>query len=116
MLTNTPLSICDNSSQEDLGETTMDPSFIISLLSGAAGGNVAGSMLKNASLGLVGNSIAGIAGGGIGGKLLAMAVPALGGMGGGLDIGSIVGQVLGGGVGGGALMWIVSMIRGMMAK
>jgi hypothetical protein len=92
-------------------------SLIISLLSGAAGGNVAASMLKNVSLGTLGNSLAGIAGGGIGGKLLAMAVPALGGMaGGGLDIGSIIGQVLGGGVGGGALMAIIGMLRGAMAK
>ena len=38
--------------------------LIIQLVSGAVGGNVAGSMMKNSSLGTLGNSIAGIAGGG----------------------------------------------------
>lgn len=37
---------------------------IISLISGAAAGNVAGALLKNLSLGGLGNSIAGIAGDG----------------------------------------------------
>jgi hypothetical protein len=93
-------------------------SLIISLVSGAAGGNVAGALVKNINLGTLWNSVAGIAGGGIGGKLLAMLVPALGGMAGagGLDIGSIIGQVLGGGIGGGALLAIVSMARQAMAK
>ena len=89
-------------------------SLLISLVSGAAGGNVAGALFKNISMGTLWNSVAGIAGGGIGAKLLGLVVPAL--MGGGLDIGSIVGQVLGGGVGGGALMAVVSMIRSAMAK
>ena len=37
-------------------------SLIIQLLSGAAGGNIVGSVMKNQSLGTVGNSIAGIIG------------------------------------------------------
>mgnify|MGYP000623831868 CR=1 FL=1 len=41
-------------------------SLIIQLLSGAAGGNIVGSVLKNISLGTVGNSIAGILGGVLG--------------------------------------------------
>ena len=43
---------------------------IISLISGAVGGNIAGSALKEQSLGTLGNSIAGIIGGGLGGQLL----------------------------------------------
>ena len=46
--------------------------LIIQLVSGAAGGNLAGSLMKNLSLGTLGNSIAGILGGGLGGQLLGM--------------------------------------------
>lgn len=53
--------------------------LIIELVSGAVGGNIAGGLLKNLSLGPVGNSIAGIVGGGIGGQLLGMLVPAIAG-------------------------------------
>ena len=44
--------------------------LLIQLISGAVGGNVAGGLLKNLSLGTLGNSIAGIVGGGIGGQIL----------------------------------------------
>lgn len=95
----------------------MDPALIISLLSGAAGGNAAGSMFKNLSLGMLGNSVAGIVGGGIGGKLIAILLPALAAKaGGGMDIMSILSSVLSGGVGGGGLMAVIGMVRGMLAK
>ena len=42
--------------------------LLVQLISGALGGNVAGSLLKNLSLGTVGNSLAGIVGGGLGGQ------------------------------------------------
>ena len=90
-------------------------SLLIQLVSGAAGGNVAGALLKNISLGTLGNSLAGIVGGGIGGQILAQVLhmaPAAGG----LDIGSILTQVAGGGVGGGGLMAIIGLVRSMMAK
>ena len=74
--------------------------LIVQLISGALGGNVAGALLKQFSLGPVGNSIVGIIGGGLGGPLLGMVgagdVAAAGGA--GLDIGSIVSNVAGGGV------------------
>jgi hypothetical protein len=91
--------------------------LIIELVSGAVGGNIAGGLLKNLSLGPVGNSIAGIVGGGIGGQLLSMIVPALqsAASGGGLDIGSLVGQVAGGGVGGAIVMIIVGLIKQAMS-
>jgi hypothetical protein len=96
----------------------MDPALIISLLSGAAGGNAAGSLFKNLSLGMLGNSVAGILGGGIGGKVIAMLLPALAAKAGGgsLDIMSILSSVLSGGVGGGGLMAVVGLIRGILAK
>ena len=46
--------------------------LILQLVTGALGGNVAGKLLKNLSLGTVGNSLVGIIGGGLGGQLLGM--------------------------------------------
>ena len=83
--------------------------LIIQLLSGAAGGNIAGALLKNLSLGTLGNSLAGIVGGGLGSQLL----PMLAGPG---VLDSIVAQVAGGGVGGGILMAIIGLLRSMLAK
>ena len=91
--------------------------WIISLISGAIGGNIAGSALKEQSLGTLGNSIAGIVGGGLGGQLLS-ALGVLGGPAAGagsLDIGSIIGNVAGSGVGGGILMIIIGFIKKAMA-
>src|SRR5262249_42075920 len=45
-------------------------SLLISLLSGAVGGNIAGSAMPDKSLGTAGNSLAGIFGGGLGAVLL----------------------------------------------
>lgn len=99
--------------------------LIIQLVSGAAGGNIVGSLAKNLSLGTAGNSLAGAVGGFGGAQILDML---LGGGGGavadaagavvnsGLDIGSIIQQIAGGGVGGGILMLIVGVIKSMMAK
>ncbi len=90
--------------------------LIIQLLSGAVGGNVAGSLLKGSSLGTLWNSVAGIAGGGIGGKLLGMLSPAMGAAAasGSMDLTSILGSVGGGLVGGGVLMSIIGFIKKAM--
>ena len=91
-------------------------------ISGAVGGNIAGVVLKNFSLGAAGNSIAGVIGGVIGGQILnailgpgtvpdATATEA-----GGTDIGSIIGSIAGGGIGGAILMIIVGLIRKATAK
>lgn len=99
--------------------------LIIQLISGAAGGNIIGGLLKQFSLGPIGNTIAGVIGGGVGGQILA-AVMGGGGLatgaatavtaaaGSGMDIGSIISQIAGGGVGGGVLMAIVGVIRQKM--
>jgi hypothetical protein len=89
--------------------------LIIQLASGALGGNVAGALFKNLSLGTLWNSVAGVAGGGIGGFILNQVLH-LGPAAGGLDIGSILTQVAGGGVGGGGLMALIGLARSMMAK
>ena len=74
--------------------------LIISLITGAVGGNIAGGVFKEQSLGPIGNSIAGIVGGGVGGQL-SSAHRVLGGTAaarataraGGFDIGSLIGNV-----------------------
>ena len=88
--------------------------LIIQLVSGALGGNAAGSLMKNLSLGKLGNSLAGIVGGGIGGQVLGMLGMSMGS--GGMDVASILGSVAGGGVGGGILMAIIGFIKKAMAK
>ena len=93
--------------------------LIISLIAGALGGNLAGGVMKNLSLGTLGNSLVGILGGGLGSQILGML---LGGAAapdaaaGGLDIRSIISSVASGGVGGGVLLAIIGVIRKAMAK
>ena len=82
--------------------------IIIQLVSGAAGGNIAGALMKNLSLGTAGNSIAGIVGGGIGGQLLSMVGA------GGMD--GIVGSLASGGVGGAVVMAVVGVIKKAMSS
>ena len=89
--------------------------IIIDLLSGAAGGNLAGKLLKDFNLGTLWNSVVGILGGGIGGQILGV-LGILGTGDGGMDIGSILGNVVGSGVGGGVLLAIVGFIKKAMAK
>lgn len=100
--------------------------LIISLISGVAGGNLAGSALKDKSLGTLGNSVAGFFGGGIGAAILkaienaahtgvdvaqgaAQAAP-------GLDLGSIIGDIASGGIGGGTLLAIISLLKNALSK
>lgn len=45
-------------------------SLLISLISGAAGGNLAGAALSEKNLGIIGNTIVGLVGGGLGGYIL----------------------------------------------
>ena len=90
-------------------------SLIISLISGAAGGNVAGKLLQKFSLGTLGNSIVGILGGGIGGQLLSMFGVNLADAG-SMDVGSIVSSLASGGAGGGVLMTVIGLVKNMMAK
>jgi len=92
--------------------------LLVALASGAAGGNIAGALLKKYDMGTLLNSIAGIAGGGIGGSLLTAL--GAGGVaeaaGGGLDLASILGSVASGGVGGGVVMVLVGLVKQMLAR
>ena len=94
---------------------------ILGLLSGAIGGNVAGALMKNFSMGTLWNSVVGILGGGIGSQLLGMlgigAAAATDAVGGGMpDIGTLLGMAGSGVAGGGVLMAIIGMIKNMMNK
>lgn len=96
----------------------MDLGLIIQLISGALGGNIAGKLMKESSLGTLWNSVAGIAGGGIGGQILGMLSSGAGAAAasGSMDIGSIISSVAGGGIGGGVVMAVIGLIKKMMAK
>lgn len=87
--------------------------LIIQLVSGAVGGNIAGSLMKNSSLGTLWNSVVGILGGGLGGSILSMI-----GLGtdGEMDLSGILGSVAGGGIGGGILLAIIGLIKKAMYK
>jgi uncharacterized membrane protein YeaQ/YmgE (transglycosylase-associated protein family) len=93
-------------------------SILTQVVIGAIGGNGAGAVLKNQSLGTIGNTIAGVVGGGLGGQILNSVLG-----GGAMDAAAqvaagplSVGNIAGGGIGGAVLMVIVSVIKGMMNK
>ena len=88
----------------------------LGLLSGAAGGNVAGKM-TNSSMGTMGRSLTGIIGG-TGLAALAPMIPGLEGIfaapvdGASLNISSILGGVASGGIGGLILTFILGKVMG----
>jgi hypothetical protein len=89
--------------------------LIIQLVSGALGGNLAGGLFKELSLGTVLNSILGILGGGLCGQFLnAVGFGDTGGP--STDVWSVIANILGGGVGGGILMAMIGAIRKAFSK
>jgi uncharacterized membrane protein YeaQ/YmgE (transglycosylase-associated protein family) len=94
--------------------------LLVSLISGAVGGNIAGGLLKNQNLGLLGNSITGVIGGGLVYQLLSMIGTDLfasaGGADGGIDPGLLTGEAAAGGIGGAAVMLIISTLRNLMTR
>ncbi len=91
--------------------------LLIQLVSGAIGGNAAGSLKPNISLGTLGNTLAGLIGGGIGGQILqaALNLPSVAG-GGALDPMALLTQIVSGGASGGVALALVSLLRGLTAK
>jgi uncharacterized membrane protein YeaQ/YmgE (transglycosylase-associated protein family) len=83
--------------------------WLISLVTGAVGGNLAGTIFKNLSLGPLGNTITGVLGGGLGTAIL-NAVTGSASAGGG----SVVGNIASSGVGSVVLMLIVGFIKSKM--
>ena len=93
--------------------------LIISVISGAVGGNALGGILKKLNLGAIGNTIAGAIGGGVGSQAMAMfssGGEAMADATGSGDMGSIISSVVAGGAGGGALTGIIAMVKKMMNK
>lgn len=88
--------------------------MLIQLASGAVGGNVAARVMPKFDLGTLFNSVAGVVGGGLGAQIIGAVIPGL--LSGGLSIGGIIGSIASGGVGGGALLAVIGIVRGMMAK
>jgi uncharacterized membrane protein YeaQ/YmgE (transglycosylase-associated protein family) len=88
--------------------------WVIQLISGAVGGVGAGNVLKNQSLGTLGNAISGVVGGGLGGiilQALGMAVSS-----GGLNAATVGTDIAGGGIGGAVVMIIVGVIKKALGK
>ena len=75
--------------------------LILSLISGAIGGYMAGAVLKN-SLGPAGNVIVGLIGGGASEKILTST---------GVLSGSVVEQIIGSSIGGAVLVLIVRVLK-----
>lgn len=96
---------------------------IISLISGAAGGHIAGASMPEKSLGSIGNTIAGLLGGGVGqfilkalGVLATTHVAGAPATGHELDLASILASIGAGGVGGGALTAIAALLKDALQK
>jgi len=99
--------------------------LIISLISGAAGGNIVGAAMPEKNLGALGNTIAGLIGGGLGEFILkalgviattAAANQAGGGSVADLDITAILASIGVGGASGGALAAIIALVKDAMQK
>jgi uncharacterized membrane protein YeaQ/YmgE (transglycosylase-associated protein family) len=99
--------------------TTLTP-ILTQLVIGAVGGNAAGAVLKNQSLGTIGNTIAGVIGGGLGGQILGqiMANPMAADAAAGAAAagGGMIENIAGGGIGGAVVMVVVGIIKNMMNK
>ncbi|MFO1090059.1 MAG: hypothetical protein U1E46_10850 [Hyphomicrobiales bacterium] len=92
-------------------------SIILQLVGGAVGGNAAGGILKNQSLGGAGNSIAGAIGGIILGQVVsrlthgAVSADAVAAATQGMDFGAIISNLASSGVGGALLTAIVGALK-----
>lgn len=98
--------------------------LIISLISGAAGGNIAGAAMPEKNLGTLGNTIAGLVGGGLGEFILkllgVLATTGVAGQAGAtapeLDLTSILASIGAGGASGGILTAVVALIKSALQK
>jgi uncharacterized membrane protein YeaQ/YmgE (transglycosylase-associated protein family) len=86
-------------------------SLIIQLIAGAVGGNVGGAVMKNYSLGTLGNTIAGAVGGVAGGSALGPMI-SMPPMAGGFDIGNTAVAAIAGLI----VQIVAGLIKANMAK
>jgi hypothetical protein len=84
---------------------------IINMISGLAGGNIAGAAAKQNNPGTIINSISGLVGGGLAGAL----ITSLMNSGGKMDAASVLSGIVGSGAGGAILTAIVGFIKSKMA-
>lgn len=90
--------------------------LLISLVSGAVGGNATGAAFKNLTLGTIGNTVAGLVGGAAGGYIM-QAVGLLNTMGlSDISVGSLIGNIGSSAVAGGVLTAIIGFIKKAMSK
>lgn len=93
---------------------------LISLISGAIGGNIAGAATQEKNLGVIGNTIIGLLGGGAGDFILKLlgVLSAAGATGtaGEMDLTSILANIGISGVSGGALTAIITLIKDAIQK
>lgn len=101
-------------------------SLLVSLASGAAGGNIVGALLRDKNLGGLANTLAGAFGGGIGSSIL-QALGVIGTTAAAttqspelanyadtathFDMSTLLGNLVGGGAGGAILTWLVALIK-----
>lgn len=95
--------------------------LIIQLISGAAGGHIAGKIWKGFSMGALGNTLAGLVGGASGGWLFDMLGLAPGdgmptGSTNGLGLETLLGSLAAGLVGGGLTTAIIGGLRSMFVR
>ncbi|WP_413580810.1 GlsB/YeaQ/YmgE family stress response membrane protein [Bdellovibrio sp. HCB288] len=84
--------------------------ILTTLLSGLAGGNIAGSLLKKLNLGPAGNSIAGIVGGFLGGPAITGMVNPM------TQGGAIFSNIAGSGIGGAVVMILAGLVKNWWDK
>ena len=87
--------------------------LIIQLISGAVGGNAAGGLLKNLSLGTVGNTLTGLLGGFAGGNILGL-IPGVGDLLG--SLGATGGSVASAGAGGLVVTALIGFVKKIIMK
>ena len=91
--------------------------LIVSLISGAVGGNMAREGLKDQGLGTTGNCLAGILGGGIGYAILRSLGAATGsGSSDVLDAASLIGIIVSCSIGGALATVVIGIIKDRMAR
>lgn len=77
--------------------------LIVSLLLGAAGGNIGGTLIKKISLGNIGNSLSGLIGGGMGAQIFQSAMSTA--------TNTILANIIGGVAGGILVMALLGIIK-----